>query len=138
MIVQDQDPQAPTRQAQPDPSRSSRDEDPRSGEDRHLATAEMMIGTAMMFTGFLSVLGSISSGSEMAGPFTIIIYFSGLAIWAHATIVNPTVRYTVMTMAIVLGLAFFHYGEVHFWHKQAIFWATVAAVAFFMFKTSTK
>jgi len=98
----------------------------------------MMIGTAMMFTGFLSVLGSISSGSEMAGPFTIIIYFSGLAIWAHATIVNPTVRYTVMTMAIVLGLAFFHYGEVHFWHKQAIFWATVAAVAFFMFKTSTK
>ncbi len=137
MTVQDQDPQAPTRQAQPDPSRSSRDADPRSGEDRHLATAEMMIGTAMMFTGFLGVLMSISGGFEIS-VFPLILYFAGLAIWAHATIVNPTVRYTVITMAIVLGLAFFHYGEVHFWHKQAIFWATVAIVAFFMFKTSTK
>ena len=59
-------------------------------------------------------------------------------ITARMTIVNPTVRYTVITMAIVLGLAFFHYGEVHFWHKQAIFWSTVAIVMYFMFKTSTK
>ena len=135
--MQDQDPQAPTRQAQPDPSRSSRDADPRSGEDRHLTTAELMIGTAMMFTGFLSVLMSISGGFEIS-VFPLILYFAGLAIWAHATIVNPTVRYTVITMAIVLGLAFFHYGEVYFWHKQVIFWATVAIVVFFMFKTSTK
>ena len=138
MTVQDQDPQAPTRQPQPDPSRSSRDEDQRSGEDRHLATAEMMIGTAMMFIGFIDVLTSISSGSEMGGVFPLLLYFAGLAIWAHATIVNLTVRYTVITMAIVLGLAFFHYGEVHFWHKQAIFWSTVAIVMYFMFKTSTK
>lgn len=136
-----QNPQAPdqtvTPQTQPDPSPSSGDTDPRSGEDRHLATAELMIGTAMMFTGFLSVLMSISGGFEIS-VFPLILYFAGLAIWAHATIVNPTVRYTVIIMAIVLGLAFFHYGEVHFWHKQAIFWATVAVVAFFMFKTSTK
>jgi len=137
MTVQDQDSQAPTRQAQPDPSRSSGDEDPPSGEDRHLATAEMMIGTAMMFTGFLGVLMSISGGFEIS-VFPVVLYFAGLAIWAHSTIVNPTVRYTVITMAIVLGLAFFHYGEVHFWHKQAIFWSTVAIVAFFMFKPSTK
>src|SRR5213594_1266087 len=137
MTVQDQDPQPSTRQAQPDPSRSSRDADQRSGEDRHLTTAEMMIGTTMMFTGFLSVLMSISGGFEIS-VFPLILYFAGLAIWAHATIVNPTVRYTIIVMAIVLGLAFFHYGEVHFWHKQAIFWATVAVVAFFMFKTSTK
>ncbi|TLY17013.1 MAG: hypothetical protein E6K69_02830 [Nitrospirae bacterium] len=136
--MQDQDPQAPTRQPQPDPSRSSRDADERSGEDRHLTTAEMMIGTAMMFIGFIDVLTSISSGSEMGGVFPLLLYFAGLAIWAHATIVNLTVRYTVITMAIVLGLAFFHYGEVHFWHKQAIFWSTVAIVMYFMFKTSTK
>jgi len=97
----------------------------------------MMIGTAMMFTGFLGVLMSISGGFEIS-VFPVILYFAGLAIWGHATIVNPTVRYTVVSMAIVLGLAFFHYGEVHFWHKQAIFWSTVAIVAFFMFKTSTK
>jgi len=137
MTVQDQDPQPSTRQAQPDPSRSSRDADQRSGEDRHLTTAEMMIGTTMMFTGFLSVLMSISGGFEIS-VFPLILYFAGLAIWAHATIVNPTVRYTVITMAIVLGLAFFHYGEVYFWHKQVIFWATVAIVVFFMFKTSAK
>jgi cation transport ATPase len=137
MTVQDQDPQPSTRQAQPDPSRSSRDADQRSGEDRHLTTAEMMIGTTMMFTGFLSVLMSISGGFEIS-VFPLILYFAGLAIWAHATIVNPTVRYTVITMAIVLGLAFFHYGEVYFWHKQVIFWATVAIVVFFMFKTSPK
>ncbi len=137
MTVQDQDPQPSTRQAQPDPSRSSRDADQRSGEDRHLTTAEMMIGTTMMFTGFLSVLMSISGGFEIS-VFPLILYFAGLAIWAHATIVNPTVRYTVITMAIVLGLAFFHYVEVYFWHKQVIFWATVAIVVFFMFKTSAK
>ncbi|HET8579924.1 MAG TPA: hypothetical protein VFL31_02920, partial [Nitrospiraceae bacterium] len=129
MMVQHRDPQTSdqtsTRRAQPDPSRSSHDVDPRSSEDRHLTTAELMIGTAMMFTGFLSVLMSISGGFEIS-VFPIILYFAGLAIWAHATIVNPTVRYTVVIMAIVLGLAFFHYGEVYFWHKQVIFWTTVA------------
>lgn len=141
MTVLHQDPQTSdqtsTRRSQPDPSRSSHDADPRSGEDRYLTTAELMIGTAMMFTGFLSVLMSISGGFEIS-VFPLILYFAGLAIWAHATIVNPTVRYTVITMAIVLGLAFFHYGEVYFWHKQVIFWATIAIVVFFMFKTSTK
>jgi hypothetical protein len=66
----------------------------------------------------------------------LILYFAGMAIWAHAKIANPTIRYTVITAAVALALGFFHYGEVLFWHKQALFWATVAMVVFFMFKTA--
>ena len=69
--------------------------------------------------------------------FPLILYFAGITVWAHATIVNPAVRYTVMIGAITAALAFFQYGEVLFWHKQVIFWATVTMVAFFMFKTAT-
>ncbi len=122
--------------ASPDPSRSSPEHDSEEADDRHLSTAEMMVGSAMMFIGFIDVLISISSGSEMGGVFPMLIYFAGMAIWAHASIRNLSVRYTVMTAAITLGLAFFHYGEVLFWHKQVIFWATVALVVFFMFKPS--
>jgi hypothetical protein len=111
----------------------ARDED--SAEDRQLTTAEMMIGTAMMFIGFLNVLLSISGGFEI-NVFPMILYFAGLAIWAHAAVRNLTIRYGIMAAAIVLALAFFHYGEVLFWHKQAVFWTTIALVGFFMFKGS--
>jgi hypothetical protein len=113
----------------PSPERNSR-----SDEDRQLATAEMMIGTAMMFTGFVTVLLSISGGFEIS-ILPLILYFAGLAIWAHATIANPTIRYAIMTASIALGIAFFHYGEVLFWHKQVIFWGTVLLVGYFMFTT---
>jgi hypothetical protein len=106
-----------------------------SAEDRHLATAELMIGTAMIFIGFLNVLLSISGGFEI-NVFPLILYFAGMAIWAHAAIRNVTLRYTVVVASIVLALAFFHYGEVLFWHKQAVFWTTIALVGFFMFKGS--
>ena len=86
-----------------------------------------MVGTAMMFIGFLNVLLSISGGFEIS-VFPLILYFAGVAIWGHAAIKPPTLRYVVITCAIALGLAFFHYGEVLFWHKQVIFWATVALV----------
>jgi hypothetical protein len=109
------------------------DPDSESSEDRQFATAEKLVGTAMMFIGFLNVLLSISGGFEI-NVFPLILYFAGLAIWAHSAIDNPTARYAVITVAIVLGLAFFHYGEVHFWHKQVIFWTTVLLVSFFMFK----
>jgi hypothetical protein len=118
---------------QPDEPSSHRDEE--IPEDRHLTTAELMIGTAMMFIGFLNVLLSISGGFEI-NVFPLIIYFAGLAIWAHAAIRNMTLRYSIVTGAIVLALAFFHYGEVLFWHKQAVFWTTIALVGFFMFKGS--
>lgn len=95
-----------------------------------------MIGTAMMFVGFLNVLLSISGGYEMAGVQPMILYFAGLAIWAHGTITHPTGRYLVIGVAIVAALAFLHYGEVLFWHKQVIFWFTILLVGFFMFKSS--
>ncbi|WP_447974399.1 hypothetical protein [Nitrospira sp. Kam-Ns4a] len=117
------------------PPHAPSEAEPDTSEERQLATAEKLIGTAMMFIGFLNVLLSISGGFEI-NVFPLILYFAGLAIWAHSAIRNPSVRYGVITVAIVLALGFFHYGEVHFWHKQAIFWATVLMVSFFMFKSA--
>ncbi len=118
-----------------DPRKSS-EPDARSSEDQQLKVAEMMIGTAMMFVGFLNVLLSISGGYEMAGVQPMLLYFAGLAIWAHGTITHVTGRYLVIGASIVAALAFFHYGEVLFWHKQVIFWFTILLVGFFMFKSS--
>ncbi len=123
----------PTAQPGSADERDRRDKD--SGEDHQLNTAEMMVGVGMMFVGFLNVLLSISGGFEI-NVVPLLLYFAGLAVWAHATIVHPTVRYTVMTAAIAFALAFFHYGEVLFWHKQVVFWATVVIVVFFMFKSA--
>ncbi len=82
------------------------------------------------------MLLSISGGYEI-DVVPIILYCAGLAVWAHATVTHPPLRYAVMAGAVLLGLVFFHYGEVHFWHKQLVFWSTVVLVVFFMFKTST-
>ncbi len=97
----------------------------------------MMTGTALMFIGFLNVFLSISGGFEI-NVVPLLIYFGGLAVWANAVIENPTVRYSVMAVAIVLALGFFHYGEVLFWHKQVVFWSTVVVVMFFMFREPKK
>jgi hypothetical protein len=117
------------------PPRTPDKREEESTEDRQLTTAELMIGTAMMFIGFLNVLLSISGGFEI-NVFPLILYFAGMAIWAHAAIRNVTLRYMIVVASIVLALAFFHYGEVLFWHKQAVFWTTIALVGFFMFKGS--
>jgi cation transport ATPase len=117
----------------PDKPTSQSDED--TADERHLTTAEMMIGTAMMFIGFLNVLLSISGGFEI-NIFPLLIYFAGLAIWAHAAVRHTTIRYSIIAAAIILALAFFHYGEVLFWHKQVVFWTTIVLVGFFMFKGS--
>lgn len=126
---------SPDHPSSPGPDRRE-DGDPHAHEERQFNTAEMMVGTAMMFVGFLNVLLSISGGFEMAGVVPVLLYFAGMAIWAHATVANPSVRYTVITVAITIALAFLHYGEVLFWHKQAIFWGTILMVGFFMFKTA--
>ena len=101
-------------------------------EETHLTVAEMMVGTAMVFVGFLNILLSISGGYEIS-TLPIILYFSGLAIWAHARIDNVTVRYIVITLCFAGAAGFFHYGEVHFWHKLVIFWSTVLLTMYFMF-----
>ncbi|MBH0176507.1 MAG: hypothetical protein HP491_01230, partial [Nitrospira sp.] len=51
---------------------------------------------------------------------------------------TPAIRYGVMTVAISLALALFQYGEVLFWHKQVVFWATVIVVMYFMFNEPKK
>lgn len=120
----------PSSRSTPPPRRSS-DED--ASGDRHTNVAGLMVGTALMFIGFLTIFLSISSGFEIdVMPF--LLYFGGLAVWANATIDNPTLRYSLTAIAIVAALAFFHYGEVLFWHKQLVFWATVAMVVYFMFR----
>lgn len=95
----------------------------------------LMAGTALMFIGFLNIFLSISGGFEI-NVMPVLLYFAGLAMWANATVENPTVRYSVMAFAIIGALGFYHFGEVLFWHKQVIFWSTVVMVMFFMFKTA--
>ncbi len=130
---------APTNLPIKDPSERppGRHPDDDVGGDKQLTVAGLMTGTALMFIGFLNVFLSISGGFEI-NVVPLLIYFGGLAIWANAVIENPTVRYSVMTFAIALGLGFFHYGEVLFWHKQVVFWSTVVVVMYFMFREPKK
>ena len=127
---------APTDLPSKDPSQhpSPSPAEDESGSDRQLSVAGMMIGTALMFLGFLQVFLSISGGFELGGVVALLLYFGGLAIWANAVIENLTLRYSVIGVAIALALGFFHYGEVLFWHKQVVFWSTVIIVMYFMFR----
>ena len=107
--------------------------DDESNAERQAHVFGMMIGTALMFIGFLDVFLSINGGFEI-NVVPLLIYFSGIAVWSNAVVENPTVRYSLMAGSVLISLAFFHYGEVLFWHKQVVFWSTVAVVMYFMFK----
>ncbi len=113
-----------------------RGESSRLAGDHAMRVPGLMAGTALMFIGFLNILLSISGGFEI-NVMPILLYFAGMAMWANAVVENSTIRYTVMGFAIICALAFFHYGEVLFWHKQVIFWSTIVMVMFFIFRTST-
>ena len=105
------------------------------GEDHPLNVPGMIVGSALVFLGFLTIFLSLSGGFEIDYK-PLVLYFAGLAIWAYSAIANLTVRYAVMIVAITLALAIAHYGEVHFWHKQVVFWGTVVMVAYFMFASA--
>lgn len=111
------------------------DPEGRHGEEPHTYVPGMIVGSALVFLGFLTVFLSISGGFEIDYK-PLVLYFSGLAIWAYSAIANLALRYVVMTVAITLALAIAHYGEVHFWHKQVVFWGTVIMVSYFMFTTA--
>jgi hypothetical protein len=97
----------------------------------------MIVGTALIFIGFLDVFLSISGGFEIdVIPF--LIYFGGVAVWANAVVENLTIRYSVIAGALLLAAVFYHYGEVLFWHKQVLFWSTVVVVMYFMFNEPKK
>ena len=123
--------------AQRPPTQPTGPEGRDTGSDQQMRVVGMMVGTALMFIGFLNVFLSISGGFEInVVPF--LIYFGGLAVWANAVIETPPLRYGVMIGASALAVGFFHYGEVLFWHKQVVFWATIAIVMYFMFNEPKK
>jgi len=108
-----------------------------SGSEKQMRVAGMIVGTALIFIGFLDIFLSISGGLEIDYiPF--LIYFGGIAVWANAVIENLTLRYSIIGSALLLGAIFFHYGEVLFWHKQVVFWGTVVVVMYFMFNEPKK
>jgi len=123
----------------PDPTKEPvrREPDDDSGGERQMRVVGMMVGTALIFIGFLDVFLSISGGFEIdVVPF--LIYFSGIAVWANAVVENMTLRYSIIGGALLLAAGFFHYGEVLFWHKQVVFWSTVVVVMYFMFNEPKK
>jgi hypothetical protein len=118
-----------------EPARPGRDDD--SGGDNNLRVAGMIVGTALIFIGFLDIFLSISGGFEIDFiPF--LIYFGGVAVWSNAVVENATLRYSIIAGALILAAVFFHYGEVLFWHKQVVFWGTVVVVMYFMFNEPKK
>lgn len=118
-----------------EPARPERDDD--SGSDNNLRVAGMIVGTALIFIGFLDIFLSISGGFEIDFiPF--LIYFGGIAVWSNAVVENATLRYSIIGAALILAAVFFHYGEVLFWHKQVVFWGTVVVVMYFMFNEPKK
>ncbi|MBU6434393.1 MAG: hypothetical protein KGS09_00625 [Nitrospirae bacterium] len=118
-----------------EPVRREPDDD--SGSDRQMRVAGMIIGTALIFIGFLNVFLSISGGFEI-DFVSFVIYFGGVAVWANAVVENMTLRYCLIGGALLLAAGFFHYGEVLFWHKQVVFWSTVIVVMYFMFNEPKK
>ncbi|MEY4706130.1 MAG: hypothetical protein RL042_2335 [Nitrospirota bacterium] len=118
-----------------EPVRPEPDDD--SGNEKQMRVAGMIVGTALIFIGFLDVFLSISGGFEI-DVIPLLIYFGGVAVWANAVIENMTIRYSVIGAALLLAAIFFHYGEVLFWHKQVVFWSTVVVVMYFMFNEPKK
>ncbi len=126
----------PTKDPSERPPPTPQDDD--AGGDRQLRVASMMVGTALMFLGFLQVFLSISGGFELSGVVPMLLYFGGLAVWANAVIEQPVLRWSVTIGAIGVALGFLHFGEILFWHKLAVFWSTVIVVMYFMFKEPKK
>ncbi len=114
-----------------------REEEVEEQENRQMQVAMKMVGSAMVFIGFLQVFLSVNTGAEIS-IFPMIIYFSGMALWAYSSVDTPAIRYTVMALSMLCGMAFMSFGEVLFWHKYAIYWGTVGMVVFFMFQTPKK
>ncbi len=106
-------------------------------EALQMKVAMKMIGSAMVFIGFIQVFLSASTGAEIT-IFPMILYFAGMALWAHSSVKIPRVRYLIIAFSTVCALGFIQLGEVLFWHKYVIYWGTIGMVVFFMFQTPKK
>ena len=135
----DQDQQQPQESPAPKPPlpKPVRKEEVEEQENRQMRVAMKMVGSAMVFIGFLQVFLSVNTGAEIS-IFPMIIYFSGIALWAYSSVHTITIRYTVIALSLLCAMAFMHFGEVLFWHKYLIYWGTVGMVIFFMFQTPKK
>ncbi len=114
-----------------------REEEVEEQENRQMQVAMKMVGSAMVFIGFLQVFLSVNTGAEIS-IFPMIIYFSGMALWAYSSVDTPAIKYTVIGLSLLCAMAFMSFGSVLFWHKYAIYWGTVGMVVFFMFQTPKK
>ncbi|GJL56283.1 MAG: hypothetical protein NPIRA02_34150 [Nitrospirales bacterium] len=138
-MTSDLDPQKPTAPPTPSPapqrrSQPDREDDTDANDNLQMRVAMKMIGSAMVFIGFLQVFLAAQTGAEIT-VFPMFIYFGGMALWAHSSVEHATTRYLIIAFSLLCALAFFHYGEVLFWHIYVIYWGTVLMVVYFMFKT---
>lgn len=111
--------------------------DTETHEALQMKVAMKMVGSAMVFIGFIQVFLSASTGAEIT-IFPMLLYFSGMALWAHSSVKIPTVRYLIIVFSIMCAIGFIELGEVLFWHKYVIYWGTIAMVVFFMFQNPKK
>jgi len=119
------------------PSGKEPEVDQEAHEALQVKVAMKMVGSAMVFVGFIQVFMSASTGAEIS-IFPMILYFSGLALWAHSSVTIPTVRYLVIIFSVICALGFYELGEVLPWHKTAVYWGTIAMVVYFMFQNPIK
>ncbi len=119
------------------PARVEPEMDQETHEAIQMNVAMKMVGSAMVFVGFIQVFMSSSTGAEIS-IFPIILYFSGLALWAHSSVKIPTIRYLVIAFSIICVVGFYELGEVLTWHKTVIYWGTIAMVVYFMFQNPLK
>ena len=111
--------------------------DTETHEALQMKVAMKIVGSAMVFIGFIQVFLSASTGAEIT-IFPMLLYFSGMALWAHSSVKIPTVRYLIIVFSIMCAIGFIELGEVLFWHKYVIYWGTIAMVVFFMFQNPKK
>ncbi len=111
--------------------------DTETHEALQMKVAMKMVGSAMVFIGFIQVFLSVSTGAEIS-VFPMILYFAGIALWAHSSVKHATVRYLIIAFSAVCAIGFIQLGEVLFWHKYVIYWGTIAMVVFFMFQNPKK
>ncbi|MFB3071543.1 MAG: hypothetical protein ACE1ZK_05695 [Nitrospirales bacterium] len=111
--------------------------DPETHEALQMKVSMKIVGSVMVFIGFIQVFLSVSTGAEITA-FPMILYFVGLALWAHSSVKIPRVRYLIIAFSLVCALGFFQLGEVLLWHKYVVYWGTIAMVVFFMFQNPKK
>ena len=119
------------------PPRAEPDVDQETHEALQMNVAMKMVGSAMVFVGFIQVFMSSSTGAEIS-IFPMILYFAGLALWAHSSVKIPTIRYLVIAFSLICVVGFYELGEVLPWHKTVIYWGTIAMVVYFMFQNPMK